>query len=177
MIKSSKTNHKPNPPFKSIKTHNTNWKLKKSISKNKNINQYSDTPKVQDDDVVDWIARVTNTDADHQDMVANPSQNFQNKMYFSDDSVRVTDDSGGQVSPKVTLDKQTPDKVKRGVLSQALLASIRSRRSAIGSIDSGSDMNPDVVNVIDDTLTREAMAVSTVADVGMLGSGNSNWSF
>ena len=63
-------------------------------------------------------------------------------MDFSDDSMRVTDDSGGQMSLKETLDKQTTDEVKRSMLSQVLFASIRSGRSAIGSVDSGSDMNP-----------------------------------
>ena len=88
--------------------------------------------------------------------------------------MRVTDDSGGQTSLKVTLDKQTPDEVKRGMLSQALFTSIRSKRSVIGSVDSGSDMNPNVANIIDDTLTKAAMVINTVADVGSLGSGNSN---
>ena len=75
------------------------------------------------------------------------------------------DDSGGQTSIKVTLDKQTPDEVKRGMLSQALFASITSRRSAIGTVNSGSDMNPSVVDIIDDTLTKAAMVINTVADV------------
>ena len=43
------------------------------------------------------------------------------------------------------------------MLSQALFTSIRSRRSAIGSVDSGSDMNPNVANIIDDTLTKALM--------------------
>ena len=88
----------------------------------------------------------------HQDTVTNQSQNPQIKMGFSDDSVRVMDNSGGLTSLNVTLDKQTPDEVKRGMLSQALFASIRSRRSVLGTVDSGLDMNPNVVNVIDDTL-------------------------
>ena len=113
---------------------------------------------------------------DHQDTVTNLSQNPLFKTHFLDDSVRVMDGSGGHMSLKVTSDKQTPDEVKRGVLSQVLLASIRSRRSAIGSVDSGSHMNPDVVNIIDDTLTRAAVVINTVADVGSLGIGNSNWS-
>ena len=66
--------------------------------------------------------------------------------------------------------------VRRGMLSQALLTSIRSKRSAIGSIDSGSDMNPNVVNIIDDTLTRARMVINTVDDVGSLGSSNLNQS-
>ena len=71
-------------------------------------------------------------------MVTNPPQNPQIKTDFSDDSVRVMDNSGGHTSLKITFDKQTPEEVKRGMLNQALLASIRSQRSAIGSIDSGS---------------------------------------
>ena len=59
------------------------------------------------------------------------------------------------------------------MLSQVLFASIRSRRSAIGSVDSGSDMNPNVVNIIDDTLTT-AMVINTVPDVESLGIGNLN---
>ena len=58
-------------------------------------------------------------------------------MDFSDDSVRVMDNPGGQMFLKVTLDKQTPDEGNRGMLSQALFTSIRSRRSVIGSVDSG----------------------------------------
>ena len=108
--------------------------------------------------------------------MTNQSQNPQIKTDFSDDSMRVMDDSGGQMSLKVLLDKQTPDEVKRGVLTQALFASIRSRRSAIGSVDSGLDMNSSVANVIDNTLTKAAMVINTVANVGSLGSGNLNWS-
>ena len=55
------------------------------------------------------------------------------------------------------------------MLNQTLLASIRSRRSAIGSIDSGSDMNPNVANVIDDSFMRAWMVINTVADVESLG--------
>ena len=99
------------------------------------------------------------------DTVKNPSQNHLIKRDFSDDGVRVTDDSGGQISPTVTLDKQTLEEVNRGTLSQAFLASIRSRRSVIGSIDSGSDMNPNVANIMDDTLTRAGTVINTVADV------------
>ena len=62
------------------------------------------------------------------------------------------------------------------MLSQALFTSVRSRRSVIGSVDSGSDMNPDVVSVKDNTLTKAAMVINIVANVGSLGSGNSNWS-
>ena len=53
------------------------------------------------------------------------------------------------------------------MLIQALFTSIRSRRSAIGSADSGSNMSPDVANVIDDTLNKAAMVINTVADVGI----------
>ena len=142
----------------------------------KNTNQCSNIPKNQNDrDLVDLNVRVTNANADHWDTVTNPYQNPQIKMDFSDDSMRVTDDSGEQTSLKVTLDKQTPDKAKRGMLSKALFTSIRSRRSAIGSVDPGSDINPDVVNVIDDTLTKAVTVINTGADVGSLGSGNSNW--
>ena len=84
--------------------------------------------------------------------------------------------TGGQTFPKVTLYKQTSEEVKGGMLSQALLVSIRSRRSAIGSIDSGSDMNLDIANVIDDTLTRVVMVINTVSNGGSLGSSNSNQS-
>ena len=59
-------------------------------------------------------------------------------------------------------------------MSQALLASIRSHRSAIGSIDSGSDMNLNITNVIDETLMQAAMVINTVADVGSLGFDFSN---
>ena len=84
------------------------------------------------------------------------------------------DVSGGQMSLKITFDEQTPDEVKRGILHQALLASIRSWRSAISSIDLGLDMNPDVANVIDDMLLKAAMVINTVADMGSLGSDISN---
>ena len=72
----------------------------------KNRNQCSDTPKDQKDrDLVDLNFRVTNANLDHQDTVTNTSQNPQIKTDFSDDSVRVMEDSGGQTSVKVTLDK------------------------------------------------------------------------
>ena len=61
------------------------------------------------------------------------------------------------------------------MLSQALLTFIRSR-SAIGSIDSGSDMNPDDANTIDDTLTTAVMVINIVVGVGLLGCSNFNWS-
>ena len=80
------------------------------------------------------------------------------------------DVSGGQTSLKIMFDKQTPEEVKRGILSQALLTSIRLHKCAIVSIDLGSNMNPDVANVIDDTLMKSAMVINTVADVGSLGS-------
>ena len=62
------------------------------------------------------------------------------------------------------------------MLSQALLSSIKSRRSVIGNVDSGSDMNPDVANIIDNTLTIAVTVINSVANIGTLGSGNSNWS-
>ena len=37
-------------------------------------------------------------------------------------------------------------------------------------------MNPDVASVKDNTLTKAAMVINIVANVGSLGSGNSNWS-
>ena len=67
----------------------------------KNRNQYSDTPKNQDDrDLADLNIRVVNNNVDHWDMVTNPPQTPQIKMDFSDDRVRVMDDSGGQISLK-----------------------------------------------------------------------------
>ena len=142
----------------------------------KNRNQYSETPKDQNErDLIDQNVRVTNANVDHQDTVTIPSPNPQIKTDFSDDSMRVIDDSGGQTSLKITLDKQTPDDIKRGILSQTLMVSIRSRRSAIGYVDSGFDMNPDVANIIDNTLTKAVMVINNVANVGSLGSGNSNW--
>ena len=143
----------------------------------KNRNQHSDTPKDQNDrSLVDPNITVTNANVDHQDEVTNPSQNPKIKMDSSDDSVRVTDNSGGQISLKVALDKQIPDEVQRGRLNQTLFTCIRSRRSAIGSVDSGSNMNPDIANIIDDTLPKAVMVINTVADVGSLGSGNANQS-
>ena len=134
-------------------------------------NQYSETPKNQDDrDLIGLNIRVMNNAADHWDTVTDPLQNPQIKTDFSDNSVIEMDDSGGQMSLKMMFDKQTPEEVKRGILSQALLASIRSWRSAIGSIDSGSDMNPNIANIIDNTLTKAVMVINTVADVGSLGS-------
>ena len=78
--------------------------------------------------------------------------------------------------PSKKFNKQTPEEVKRGMLRQALLASIRSWRGAIGSTDSGSDRNPNVANVIEDTLTKAVVVINTVANVGSLGSDNSNQS-
>ena len=80
----------------------------------------------------------------------------------------VMNDFEGQMSLNVTPDKQTPDMVGRGVLSQDILSSIRSRRSAISSVDSGSDMNPDVANIINDTLTRAVTVMNTTANIGSL---------
>ena len=48
------------------------------------------------------------------------------------------------------------------------MASIRSCRGAIGSIDPGSDMSPDIANAIDDTLTEAVTVINTVADMGSL---------
>ena len=115
---------------------------------------------------------MTNANANHQDMVTDPSQNPQTKMDFSDDCVTVMNDSDGQMPLSIALDEQTPDMVRRGMLSQALLTSIRSRWSAIGRIHCGSDMNPKVANIIDDTLAKAVMVINTVANVGSLGSGN-----
>ena len=109
-------------------------------------------------------------------MVTDPPQNPQTEAWSSDDRGKEMDVSGGQMSLKITFDKQTPEEVKRGIWSQALFASIRSHRSAIGSIDLGLDMNPDVANVIDDILMKAAMVINTVADVGSLGSDFLNWS-
>ena len=125
-------------------------------------------------DLVDLNARVTNVDVDYEHIVTDPSQNHQTKRDFSGDIVGVTNYFEGQTSLSVTPDKQTPDMIRRGVLSQALLSAIKSRRSAIGSVDSGSDMNPDVAHIINVTLTRAATAIKTVADVGTLGRDNSN---
>ena len=158
---------------------------KNQSQRKKNRNQHSDTPhpcprtdvKDQDDtDLADLNIRVTKADANLWDMVTDPSPNPQTQMDCSDDSVGLMSNSGRQMSHSVTLDKQGSDMVRRGMLSQALLTSIRSRRSSIDSINSGSDMNPDVVNIIDDTLTRAATVINTVADVGSLGSGSLNWS-
>ena len=78
----------------------------------KNRNQCYNSPKNQNDrDLVDLNIRVTNANADYQDTVTNPSQTPQIQKDFSDDSLRVMDNSGGQPSIKVTLDKQTPDEV------------------------------------------------------------------
>ena len=50
------------------------------------------------------------------------------------------------------------------------MASIRSHRSVIGSIDLGSDMNPNMENVLDDMLMQAAMVINVVADMRSLGS-------
>ena len=84
------------------------------------------------------------------------------------------DVSGGQMSLKITFNKQPPEEVKRVNIESGLLASIRSWRSAIGSVGSGSDMNADVANVIDGMLTKAVMVINTVADMGSLGSDISN---
>ena len=61
-------------------------------------------------------------------------------------------------------------------MSQGLLTSIRLWRSAIDRIVSGSDMIPDIANVIDDMLTKAVMVINTVTDVGSLGRDISNQS-
>ena len=119
-------------------------------------------------------ARKMNDGADDWDMVIDPSQNPQTEADSSDDRAKETNASGGQMSLKITFNKQTPEEVKRGILSQALFPSIRSCRSAIGCIVSGSDMNHNIANVIDDMLTQEATVINTVADVRSLGSDFSN---
>ena len=78
----------------------------------KSRNQYSDTPKNQDDrDVVGLNVRVMNN-IDHWDMVTDPPQNPQIKTDFSADRVKEIDESGGQTSLKITFNKQTPEEVK-----------------------------------------------------------------
>ena len=115
-----------------------------------------------------WLnVRMMNDDVDHWGMVTDPPQTPQTETDSSDDRAKEINVSGGQMSLKIMFDKQTPEEVKGGILSQALLASIRSCRSAIGSIDSGSDMNPNIANVIDETLMQAAMVINTVADLGI----------
>ena len=111
---------------------------------------------------------MTNNDVDHWDTVTDPPQNPQIKTDFSDDRVKEMDHSGGQTSLKIMFNKQTPEEVKRAIFSQALLLSIRLCRSAICSIDSGSDMSPNIANVIDTMLMKAAMVINTVADVRSL---------
>ena len=67
-----------------------------------------------------------NDDADHWDTVADPLQNPQTEADSSDDRAKEMDLSGGQTFLKMMFDKQTPEEIKRGIVSQALLASIRS---------------------------------------------------
>ena len=102
-------------------------------------------------------------------MAIDPPQNPQTEADSSDNRAKETNASGGQMSFKIIFNKQPPEEVKRGILSQALLTSIQSCRSSIGSIDSGSDMNPNIANVIDDTLTQAAMVINTVADAKSVG--------
>ena len=97
--------------------------------------------------MVDLNARMMNDDADHWDKVIDPPQKPQTEADSSDDRAKETNASEGQTSLKITFNKQTPEEVKRGILNQALLASIQSCRSAIGSIDSGSDMNPNMLQM------------------------------
>ena len=98
-------------------------------------------------------------------MVTDPSPNPQTEADSSDDRAKETDISEGQMSLKIIFDKQTQEEVKRGILSKVLLASIRSHRSAIDSIDLGLDMNTDVANVMDDVLMKAEMVINMVADV------------
>ena len=103
-----------------------------------------------------------------------PTQNPQTNADSSDNRAKETDAFGGQISLKITFNEQTPEEVKRGILSQALLASILSCRSAIGSIDSGSDMNYNIANVKDDTFIQAVTVMNTVADVRSVGNDFSN---
>ena len=168
-MKSNKTNAKPSPPFKSIETHKhqlETWKNK--FQRLKSGYQYSNPPKNQDKiDLLGLNIRVMNNDVDHWDTVTDPAQNPQTKTDFSDDRVKEMDVSWRQTSLKITFDKQTSEEVKRGIWSQALLASTRLWRSAIGSIDSGSDMSPSVGNVIDDKLMKDAMVINTIANMDL----------
>ena len=79
ITKSNKTNKKPSPPFKSIKTHKHQLETQNNqFQRLKSGNQYSDTPRNQDDrDLVDLNVRVTNNDVDHWVMVTDPPQNPQ----------------------------------------------------------------------------------------------------
>ena len=99
-----------------------NWKNQSQ----RNRNQYSDIPhpclrtdaKDQDDrDLADLNARVTNADADHQDMMTDPSQNLHTKIDFSGDIVVMMNDLKDKHPSFLTPDKDT---VRRGVLSQVL---------------------------------------------------------
>ena len=56
------------------------------------------------------------------------------------------------------------DRVQNQSSRQALMASIRARRSFIESTDSRSDMNPDSAVVIEDTLVKMAQALNRVTD-------------
>ena len=123
IMKSNKTHKKPSPPFKSIKTPIGN--LKESISRAEKWKSVFQHPKNQDNkDLVGLNARMMNYDADYLDTVIDPPQYPQNEADSSDDRAKETDASGGQVFLKMTFNKQTQEEVKRGILSQALLASI-----------------------------------------------------
>ena len=101
-------------------------------------------------ELVGLNVRMINDDEDHWDIMTDPPSNPQSKADSSDDRVKEIDVSGAQTCLYKMFDKHTPEKVKKGILSQALLASIRLHRSTIGSINSVSDMNPYIINVIDD---------------------------
>ena len=56
------------------------------------------------------------------------------------------------------------DRVQNQSSRQALMASIRARISFIKSMDSSSDMNPDLAVVIEDALVQMAQACNRVND-------------
>ena len=58
----------------------------------------------------------------------------------------------------------TSDRVPNKSSRQALMASIRARRSVIESTDSSSDMNSDSAVVIKDTLVKMDQALNRVTD-------------
>ena len=59
----------------------------------------------------------------------------------------------------------TSDRVQNQSSRQALMASIRARRSFIESTDLSSDMNPDSAVVIEDTLVKLAQALDRVTNI------------
>ena len=58
----------------------------------------------------------------------------------------------------------TSDRVQNQCCRQALMASIRARRSFIESTDLSSDMNPDSAVVIENTLVKMAQALNRDTD-------------